>query len=443
MPVDIQTLDSTVLTELAQTFENHQTTIRRFFPVRPVPESKVTVERVYGGAGMAPLVEKGKPDILGDGNRQVEITTHEPAYSRESFSVTTAMLNNLRQPGTLNEKYGRKYIADETKRYVSRSDLLFDFLGTQMFLGGVNYTDPRTNKTVVIDAGIPSAHLMTTVPTKPWTDPDATPIDDIDEAKKLIRNNGKVTATHIFMTSDMRSILSKNKQVLARGESPRDVGYVVFKDGELIKICGLEIVVQDTVYEALAPAAAPTGTIKINTPSPSEGTAIELIIGGVSSGTYTAVTGDTATKVAAHLSNFINSNPAMPVTVTVSGTTITLKPKHERLNQEIAFSANGEISTQITGSPLAVTGGGLVKTVSKMIPDHQVVICCAEFAGETVGRTDFVIGEHPEGQPGIWSRAADSVPPAAPGVTVQIGRAGAPYLLHPDWVVVRNVYTPS
>ncbi|ADY55129.1 hypothetical protein Sgly_0772 [Syntrophobotulus glycolicus DSM 8271] len=443
MPEDIQSLDGTVLTELAQTFENHKTTIRTFFPVREVPESKVTVERVYSGAGMAPPVEKGQPDPLGDGDRQVDSQTYEPVYSRESFPVPTEKLNNLRMPGTLNEKYGRQYIADETKRYVSRSDLLFDFLGTQMFQGQVNYTDPRTKKTVNISAGIPSAHVITTVPTKPWTDPDATIIDDIDEMKKLIRNNGKVPATHIFMTTDMCSIMARNKQVISRAESARDTGFVVFKDGDLIKICGLEIILQDTVYEALALATAPSGTIKVNTPSPAAGTAVELTIGGVSSGTYTAVDGDTATKVAANLCNFINSNPVMPVTATVSGTTITVKPKNERLNQEIEFSSTGDIVIQITGSPLEVTGSGLVKTVTKMIPDHKVVICCKEFAGETVGRTDFVIGEHPEGKPGIWSRAANSIPPAAPGVIVQIGRAGAPYLLHPDWVVVRTVYTPG
>lgn len=149
--------------------------------------------------------------------------------------------------------------------------------------------------------------------------------------------------------------------------------------------------------------------------------------------------GETAARVAANLSNFINGNPAMPVVSTVAGAVITVTPRNTLLNQSLVITTTGTITATVAGSPLAVTGGGLIKAVTKMIPDNKIVIACNEYGGEPLGRTDFVMGEHPEGKPGIWSRAAETIPPSAPGTLVQIGRAGMPYLLHPDWVVVRTV----
>jgi len=435
---DILALGSTVLTGLAQTFENFKTTVGVFFPKREIPATKVEIERIYGGVGMAPTVTPGQPDVFGD-NSQFDKMTVDPVYSRESFNIDTATINSLRMPGTLNEKYGRQYIADQMKRYVGRNDLLYDFLRTQMLQGGVDYTDPRTNKRTQVSAGIPASHIITTVPTINWDDPDAIVIDDTEEMKLLISDDGKVPATHIFMTSKRRSILSRNKQVMARGESARDTGFVVFKNGELARIAGLEVVVQDTVYEALSAASVPSATITITEATPPEGDDIYVTVGGVNSGIYTAVAGETSTRVAANLSNFINGNPAMPVVSTVAGAVITVTPKNQLLNQSLVITTTGTITATVAGSPLAVTGGGLVKAVTKMIPDNKIVIACNEYGGDPLGRTDFIIGEHPEGKPGIWSRAADTIPPAAPGTLVQVGRAGMPYLLHPDWVVVRTV----
>lgn len=443
MPIqDITALGSTVLTELAKTFENHKSTVGVFFPQRDIPATKVEIEKIYGGVGMAPTVTPGQPDVFGD-NAQWDKVTVDPVYSRESFNIDTNTINSLRMPGTLNEKYGRQYVADQMKRYVGRNDLLFDFLRTQMLLGGVDYTDPRTNKRTQVSAGIAASHIISEVPTINWDDPDATVIDDIEEMKLLIADDGKVPPTHIFMTSKRRSTLSRNKQVIARAESARDTGFVVFKDGELYRIAGLEVVVQDTVYEALSTASVPTATITITEANPPEGDDISITVGGVSTGKYTAVAAETAARVAANLSNFINGNPAMPVVSTVAGAVITLTPKNPLVNQSLAIASTGIIDATVAGSPLAVTGGGLVKTVTKMIPDTKIVIACKEYGGEPLGRTDYIIGEHPDGRPGIWSRAADTIPPAAPGVLVQIGRAGLPYIRYPDWVVIRDVAPAS
>ncbi|MDI6711473.1 MAG: major capsid protein [Bacillota bacterium] len=435
--MDITALGFTVLTELAKTFENFDTTVGQFFPSRNIPAKTVRIERIYGGVGMAPIVDPTKPDGFAD-RRTMAQQDASPVYSRESFPLAQDTINNLRQPGTLNERYGKSLVADEIKRLVARSDLLFDFLRTQMLLGGINYTDPRTNQTLNVAAGLPADHVVNAGTA--WPDlANAKPIDDIEAWKLKIRNDGYVEPTHIFMTSVTRSNLSRNAQVLARGESARDTGFVTFANGELMRIAGLEVVVQDTVYEELSAASAPTATVEINDASIAEGDTITLAIGDVSSGTYTAVTGDTAANIAAHMANFINGNPAMPVTATVAGAVITLGLKDPRKDQSLAIVKTGTIDAVITGSPLVVTSSGLVKTVKKMIPDNKVVICCKAAAGEPLGRTDFVIGEHPQGQPGIWSRAQETAPPNPPGVLIQVGRAGLPYVRYPEWIVVATV----
>ncbi|SHJ60144.1 major capsid protein [Desulfofundulus thermosubterraneus] len=420
MPTDIAALGGTVLTELARTFENFQTKAGQFFPSRNLPVKTVTVERVYGGAGIAPVVDPKKPDTFAD-RRQVVSESHNPIYSRESFTVDSDTLNNLRQPGTLNERYGKQYIADEIKRLVARNDLLFDFLRYQMLLGGIDYTDPRTNVHTVVSAGIPADHMIPLNSlAATWTDTaNAKPIDDLEMVKLKIRTNGKVDPTHILMNSVIRSSLSRNAQVIARGESARDTGFVVYQGGELVRIAGLEVVAEDAVYEALAPATVPTATVQITDTTIAAGDDIALVIGGVSSGLYTAVDGDTKEKVAIHLNNFINGNPAMPVTATVSGDTITLTPKNPLSDQSITITKSGIIDATIAGSPLIITGGGLVRTITKMIPDDKVVVVCKEAAGEPVGRTDFVIGEHPAGP------ARDLVPVGRHGTPESAGGAGA------------------
>lgn len=437
MSTELNALGFTVLTELAQAFENFGSTVGQFLPGRTVPNHSVKIERIKNGAGMAPIVDPKKPDTFAD-QRIVETQDSTPAFSRESDQIDQNTINNLRQPGTLNEKYGKQLVADTVKRLVARSDLLFDFLRSQMLLGGINYTDPRTNQTLNVSAGIPATHMVNAA--TGWGNlANAKPIDDLEDWKALIRNDGKVSPSHILMTSDTRSKLARNAQVIARGESARDTGFVVFANGELTRIAGLEIVVQDTVYEELAPASVPTATVTITDASIGAGDTCGLAIGGIATGDFTAQAGDTKEIIAINLANFINGNPAMPVMATVAGAILTLTPKNPRVNASITVTKTGNIDATITGAPIAIAGQGLIKTVKKMIPDNKVAILSKENAGEPLGRTDFVIGEHPLGQPGIWSRADETQPPNPPGVLLQVGRAGLPYVRYPDWIVVATI----
>lgn len=437
MADDITALGGTVLGELAATFENFGSIMGGFFPSRNVPQSSVKIEKVYGGVGMAPPVTPGQPDYMSQDLLKLDAKTEDPVYSRESFLIPTDVVNRLRQPGTINEAYGKKYIADTMKMYVGRSDLLFDFLRSQMIQGGVDYTDPRTQKRVQVSAGIPATHVITAPPAKNWDDPTAPVLDDIGGYKALIRDDGHVPPTHILMTTPRRDKLAVNAQVLARAESPRDTGAVKFSGGELVMIAGLEVVLQDTVYEALSASVAQTATVTVSGVGDTK--TLEVLCSGVSSGVYAAGAADTNAVVARNLANNINGNDAMPVSATVAAAVITLTPKNTLKNVSLIITTAGTMTGTVAGSPLTISDSGLVRVVTKMVPDNKVVIACQAYANEPLGRTDFVIGEHPDGQAGIWSRASDTKPPDAPGSLVQIGRAGLPYLRYPDWVVVATI----
>ncbi len=336
MPDDIQTLGSTVLTELAKTFENRPTALLPFFPARDIQEKTIKVEKIYSGVGMAVVVDGTTPDAFAD-QRKKDVTQHDPVYGRESDLIPNDIVNNLRMPGTVNEKYGRKYVADQVKYLTGRNDTLFDFIRSQALLGGVDYTDPRTNKRILLDSGIPASHQVENA--LDWANEDADIVKEIEDWKLLVSEDGMVTPTHIIMNAVRRSKISKNNKVRQYAETARDPGKVRFVNGEITHIAGLEIVEENRVYERL--------------------------------------------------------------------------------------TSNG--------------AGGYTKAVTKMIPDDKLAIVCKEYEGEPLGRTDFGIGEHPDGLAGIWSRAVETTPPNAPGVYLQVGRAGLAYVRYPNWIVVATI----
>jgi hypothetical protein len=87
-----------------------------------------------------------------------------------------------------------------------------------------------------------------------------------------------------------------------------------------------------------------------------------------------------------------------------------------------------------------------VDGVNKRVwPKNKVVFISGQSPtgeAQAIGRTQFCIGESPDGKPGIWSRTnMETHIPAAPGMYLQMGNAGMPYLTYPYRVVHVNVAT--
>lgn len=338
---DIASLGTTVLTKLAQTFEQFSgDPISRFFPSETTLNSSITIERVREGVGVAPLVTPGFTDALTD-NAQVERMNVFPAYVRESDNIPMNVINDLRKVGTLNEKEGKEFIAKRLRRLTNRSNHLFTMLKAQVLLGGINYTDPRTKQSINVPSGIPASNLFDVVAAGlPGfsNQANSTPVELLKRFRRKIFNVAKVEPKYIIMTSDLQTILEGNAEVLRRQEVSflSQTGFVTFTEGKLTHIAGMEILCFDHVY------------------------------------------------------------------------------------QDPASSA-----------------------VSKLWPINKIVLASdahPDFAGESLGKMMYCIGEDPAGRPGLWVRSGpDSTPPAAPSRSIQIGNSGLPYLIYPDWVGIMTV----
>lgn len=346
---DISSLGTTVLTKLAMTFEQFPgDPIAQFFPMETTMNSSITIERVREGVGVAPLVEPGQTDVLTD-NAQVERMQVFPAYMRESDFIPQNIINDLRKVGTLNEKEGKEFVAKRVQRLTNRSNHLFSVLRAQMLLGGINYTDPRTKKTLNVSANIPAANslALTTaagVPlTRHWADQiNSTPVKDLIQFRRKVFNLAKVEPKFIIMTSDLQTVLENNAEVLRRQEVSflSQTGFVTFREGKLVSIAGLEIITYDHIYQ-----------------------------------------------------------------------------------------------DPVTGAVKKVWPMNRVVLISKAHPDYP---------GAVIGRDVRCVGEDPMGRPGVWVRTGpDQMPPSAPGRSIQMGNAGLPYLIYPDWIGNITVADPG
>ncbi len=342
---DLASLGTTVLTKLAQVFEQFPgDPIADFFVDETTQNTSITIERVRDGVGIAPLVEPGQVDVFTD-NSQTDRMQVFPAYSRESDFVPMNVVNDLRKVGTLNEKEGKEFIARRIRRMTNRNQHLYAVLRAQLLLGGINYRDPRTKKGINVSANIPASNLVNLLALglPGWSDRvNSTPVTTLKNFRRRIWNVAKVEPKYILMTSDLQEILENNAEILKRQEVSflSQTGFVTFTDGKLTKIAGLEVICIDHVWQ-----------------------------------------------------------------------------------------------DPVTGA------------VKKIWPINKVVIVAKEHPiqkSEKLGYTQYCIGEDPMGRSGLWVRSApDSPAPAAPGRSMQMGNAGLPYFVYPEWIGILTVDTEA
>ncbi len=253
---DLASLGTTVLTEMAQTFEQFPgDPISQFFPMRTITDTAVVIERVRNGVGIAPLVELGQPDAITD-TALVDRRMVSPAHIRESDFIPQHVINNLRQVGTINEKVGMEFVAERVRRLTERSNHFFAVMRAQALLGGINYTDPRTGTTLNVNMQIPATNfrdLSTLGATRTWdATSTATPIRDLVLWKQRMYMLAKTKPTHIVMRSSLKTLLDLNSEILSKVEGSgagNVTGFVEYRDGELKSIAGLQILICDTLYD--------------------------------------------------------------------------------------------------------------------------------------------------------------------------------------------------
>jgi len=266
-PVDILALGPTQLTMLAKKFEQFAgDPLAEFFPPQYTQDRTIVIERVTMDLGFSPIVEPGRPDAL-QPSTKVERMSVFPVYIRESDFIPQDVINNLREPGTMNEANGLQVVTDRMQQLVARQNMLWTLLRAQAILGAINYTDPRTGMSINVNTGIPAQNLVTianpgTVGTAgfqnaqgsyEWSDfTNSNPVHDIIKMRRRMLNLAKTPPTHLVMTSDLKTMLEIHPRIrgFLEGSGAGNVtGHVTWRDGEIEAIAGLRVVTFDMIVD--------------------------------------------------------------------------------------------------------------------------------------------------------------------------------------------------
>lgn len=260
--VDILALGPTQLTKLAKKFEQFAgDPLAQFFPAEYTQNRTIVIERTTIDLGFAPIVEPGRPDAL-QPSTKVERMTAFPVYARESDFIPQDVINDLREPGTMNEANGLKVVADRMQQLVNRQNMLWTLLRAQALLGAINYTDPRTGMSINVNTGIPAQNLVSLGVTNGFTNAqgsyvwsdfvNAQIVNDIIKMRRRMLNLAKTPPTHIIMTSDLKSMLEIHPQIrqyLQGGGAGNVTGHVTWENGEIKAIAGLQIETFDMIVD--------------------------------------------------------------------------------------------------------------------------------------------------------------------------------------------------
>ena len=154
---DIPNLGSLQLTMLARSFETVDIGgLGDMFPDENITERTIVIEQIIEGLGIMPIVRFGVPGggfVESDRIRSMRVT---PVAVREEDFIEQALINQLREPGTVNQASPQnQIIARRVQKLVARHTRVKDLFRARTLLGGINYTDPRTGVSIDVSTNIP------------------------------------------------------------------------------------------------------------------------------------------------------------------------------------------------------------------------------------------------------------------------------------------------
>jgi hypothetical protein len=194
-------------------------------PTREVPTREIEWEVILGGRNLAPIVawDAQSPLVKHPG---IERKAAECIDLREKYSIREADMLFLRNPGERESRAGRQIIADQLARMrtdveTSKEKMRWDAILTgeintldyaERFPGG--QVDGMTLD-MTIDFGIPDAMFVSLTGTARWNDSAPLPLNDFNNALKLVRErNGRRLKT-AFMNTNTHLLLDKMEPLRA------------------------------------------------------------------------------------------------------------------------------------------------------------------------------------------------------------------------------------
>lgn len=384
-----------ILTELAKSFQplEGNTPLKELFPDEEIMETIVKIEqRFQAGDTIFPLVEMGKPDVVLGHNYGVTRSFFvQPLYIRRSTYISYGEINNKIKPGTMNDRWSpQEQISMITQGMVKEHNLTWDvFRAMMLATGGIQYTDPRTGVSAQVAANIPAHNIWNYNVTAGYRNRN-----EANLFRSLIDYNTPAPSTAGLSWAEPDADIVGCVQKFARW----------FKQTNKSRITGMYM------SPELKEILATNNEIKLQT-------------GGLIA-KLGAVTGDR--KV------FDGTTAATGGGYIVEGNVM------DRMAVgAIGIGPDGLMS--IAGIPI-YTVDTMYRDpedgVFKMVwPKNKVVfVSQADPNGgfEALGRTQYCVSEESGGQPGLWTRTQEQTQiPAAPGMYMQMGNAGMPYIKYP------------
>lgn len=384
------------LTELAKSFQPivGRTTLSELFPDEQIMERHIYIQQEMSTVDtIFPLVRFGQPDVvLGHNYGTMRAFTVQPLYIRRSGFVSYGEVNTKIKPGTVNDKWSpEEQISRVVEGMVREHNLTWDVWRASMLLGGINYTDPRSGIGASVNAQIPARNFFHYGVTSGYRGrPEAQLFRSMTDFNDPEPASQGIPWTH----PDADIVNSVARFVRWFRETNKGVITAMYMHPELKEILMMN-------------------------------NQVRLVTGG--------------------LLGWPGKTDEFGSTRIVPHDEIVDRDQLGLNGYSLGMGPDG--LTAIAGIPIRTvetTYKDPVDGINKRVwPKNKVVFVATRTTnGEAIdlGRTQFCVSEESGGRPGMWTRRqTETQIPAAPGMYIQMGNAGMPYLKYPYMVAHMTV----
>jgi hypothetical protein len=400
----IDALAPAALTEMARSYELLEPGIlSMIFPDRMIAEREVEIYQVIKHPTIAPVVDPGRIAPATNPKDRFYKQTFKPLYTRDSDFIEQYVVNTLRSLENPSQMVSAaELVAQKMQDLIRRQTALKDLLRVQAVLGGIDHYDQRTDVLIQVPMNIP--------------------------AHNLFRFDGYDSTVAANTTIAFQALTAN--VALANTKGRKEALYFQSTDGRF----GVSHV------DKLARIPACFNMIKERVTNANKVRPTHLLM---SPSYYSYIT--MYNEELAVLNNQVGyMNYAVNST---DRALITPAKAVDAVTQSATFN-NGELS-HIAGMEVVpirqyYEDPNEPGSIKSMWPDHIVAMVAMinPLTKEAPGRTDYPIGESPDGTSGIWSVSSDNSASYAslPGRGMTVGNCFLPYLKFPHFVTLIEVF---
>jgi hypothetical protein len=229
------------MTELVRKFPTPQFIGAQLFPEKSIISNTAEWDEIHQNRDIASYTNPDAEANIVD-RRGVLHKTATVATIREKKNLSGSTMAWLRRPGTENTQYGEEAVRDELAELNNRIERRRELSRWQALTGTLTVDEAGTKFTV--DYGIAVAHKPTVGTT--WSDVSADIITDLNDWKKLIREDSGEEPTTVYLHETVMGHMIRNTGIQAlMGEQLKTQ---ILQNGYITKVLNLTFVVYSAGY---------------------------------------------------------------------------------------------------------------------------------------------------------------------------------------------------